>query len=118
MECVHNVAHKITSLDLVLSQSSRFARTSFLWETDLERKRERMPPKKGTKSKKKAVPSRDSEEIPVTSIDVQYNPEIINGLLLDLQAHARQVSRRSHGSGCALLFVPLLECVLYRMCSL
>ena len=44
-----------------------------------------MPPKKGTK-KKKAAPTRESEETPVTCTDVQYNPEIIDGLLLDLQA--------------------------------
>ena len=42
-----------------------------------------MPVKKGTKGKKKAA--RESEEEAVSPTDVQYNPEIINGLLTDLK---------------------------------
>jgi hypothetical protein len=42
-----------------------------------------MPPKKGTKGKKKLP--RSSEEEIVTRTDVQYNPDIVNGLLLDLK---------------------------------
>lgn len=45
-----------------------------------------MPPKKGTKGGKKKAAPRESEEESITPIDVQYNPEIINGLLTDLGA--------------------------------
>ena len=41
-----------------------------------------MPPKKGAKGKKKAPRNSDDEH--VTKSDVQYNPEIVNGLLYDL----------------------------------
>jgi hypothetical protein len=42
-----------------------------------------MPPKKGAKGKKKLP--RESEEEAVTAVDVQYNPDIIPGLLSELK---------------------------------
>jgi hypothetical protein len=44
-----------------------------------------MPPKKGGAKGKKKIP-RESEEEALTTTDVQYNPDIINGLLVDLKS--------------------------------
>ena len=45
-----------------------------------------MPPKKGTKGKKKGPRHSDEEELSITPVDVQYNPDIVNGMLQDLEA--------------------------------
>ena len=43
-----------------------------------------MPPKKGAKGKKKLP--RESEEESLAQLDVQYDPEIVNGLLTELKS--------------------------------
>lgn len=45
-----------------------------------------MAPRKGTKGKKNRPRNSEEEELSITPVDVQYNPDIVNGMLLDLEA--------------------------------